>query len=60
MPQYEITIHAFIEAKDFQEAEAMYRDNEYFVDGHDIVCLDTDESIPDEILWGDYKDVEVL
>lgn len=56
MPYYEITITAIIEAESFEEAEMMYRDNEYDVDGHSIVNLDTMEEIPDEVLWGDYDD----
>jgi len=59
MPQYEITITAFLEAESFEEAEAMYRDNEYDVDGHTIVNLDTMEEIPDEILWGEYNDYSI-
>jgi hypothetical protein len=56
MPYYEITITAIIEAESFEEAEMLYRDNEYDVDGHTIVNLDTMEEIPDEVLWGDYDD----
>jgi len=56
MPYYEITITAIIEAESFEEAEMLYRDNEYDVDGHTIVNLDTMEEIPDEILWGEYND----
>lgn len=59
MPTYEITITAYIEADSFQEAEALYRDNEYFVDGHTIVNLDTMEEIPEEILWGEYNDYSI-
>ena len=59
MPQYEITITAFLEAESFEEAEAMYRDNAYDVDGHTIVNLDTMEEIPDEILWGEYNDYSI-
>jgi len=53
MPYYEISITAIIEAESFEEAEMLYRDNEYDVDGHTIVNLDTMEEIPDEILWGE-------
>jgi len=56
MPYYEISITAIIEADSFEEAEMLYRDNEYDVDGHTIVNLDTMEEIPDEVLWGDYDD----
>jgi len=59
MAEYEITITAFVEAESFEEAETMYRDNQYFVDGHTIVNLDTMETIPDEILWGEYNDYQV-
>ena len=52
MPQYEITIQAIVQAESFEEAEALYRDNEYDVDGHTIVNLDTMEEIPIEILLG--------
>ena len=59
MPYYEITITAIIEAESFEEAEMLYRDNEYDVDGHTIVNLDTMEEIPDEILWGEYNDYSI-
>jgi len=59
MPYYEITITAIIEAESFEEAEMLYRDNEYDVDGHTIVNLDTMEEIPDEVLWGEYNDYSI-
>lgn len=59
MALYEITIQAVIEADSFEHAESRYRDNDYSADGHTIVNLDTMETIPDEILWGEYNDYQI-
>jgi len=53
MALYEITIQAVIEADSFEHAESRYRDNDYDVDGHTIVNLDTMEEIPYDILMGE-------